>query len=216
MCGQYNLHLTVHLCVSYCFAVFSFPILSPSTPSPFPVAVPRHRSPSPFHTPLRVPSFHHDTMHDQGGVLTLTLIPTSVYNVSSIDASITDLFNTAGEYTVVWEVVGYVLIAFAIILIGVFIYCRKAVQQAIDIISEACKAVAAAPLIVFWPIITTSFILILAGKLTSAMVCVRNEWGWGEKQSSAMCVCCDKFVKTGNGMWAITFERTGGNDSVTR
>ena len=178
MCGQYNLHLT-RLSVRFVLlCCFLFPLPDPLSLNPVtvPFLVTIADDPLP-------PRYH---ACNQGGVLTLTLIPTSVYNVSSIDASITDLFNTASEYTVVWEVVGYVLIAFAIILIGVFIYCRKAVQQAIDIISEACKAVAAAPLIVFWPIITTAFILILAGTWQR---CVwRTSGGWARSRVP-LCVC---------------------------
>ena len=40
----------------------------------------------------------------KGGVLSLDMIPSSAFNVSSVDASITDVFNTSKEWATAWQV----------------------------------------------------------------------------------------------------------------
>ena len=40
----------------------------------------------------------------KGGVLSLDMVPSSAFNVSSVDASITDVFNTSKEWATAWQV----------------------------------------------------------------------------------------------------------------
>jgi hypothetical protein len=88
-----------------------------------------------------------------GGVVPQATL-NSIYNVTGTSSATFYLVDDS-SYTTTWQVVGWVGLVFAAIVIAVFVYCRKAIQEATAIVEEGCKAVFSLACVLPWPIITT-------------------------------------------------------------
>ena len=91
-----------------------------------------------------------------GGIL--CLIKTGVIQVEEIDTTvlttaIDNAVDTTGYETYI-EIVGYILVLFAFLLLTQMIFQRAAIRTAIDVVKLACMALGSMPQLQFFPIIT--------------------------------------------------------------
>ena len=90
-----------------------------------------------------------------GGIL--CLIKTGVIQVEEIDTTvlttaIDNAVDTTGYETYI-EIVGYILVLFAFLLLTQIIFQRAAIRTAIDVVKLACMALGSMPQLQFFPII---------------------------------------------------------------